>query len=725
MREKGHRVAGHSLVPLGNVDAGEVTGDELQYMAPNASAFGHWQAARQLTAMVRYGFSAPTHSLARYGFLDGSHCVFDYGCGRGDDLRGLAENGIEVAGWDPFYAPDRPIAPADIVNLGFVINVIEDPEERLAALTRAWSLARRLLVVSVMLANQNAPRGESYRDGILTRRGTFQKYFTQAEIRAYLVAALDEEPIPVAPGVLYVFRDKDAEQRFLVERHRSRRNLVKVVDRLQRERPSRPTRETRVSGPKAVEMAQAQYDACREPLGRLWSLWLDLGRAPEAGEVLPADLAALTATCGSLARALRMMRERGEIQDLERARAARVADLSVYLALMQFERRKPYRHLEPGLQRDITTLFGSYGAAQRAGLALLFQVVDTQAIADACQVAAEHGLGWLIQGESLQLHASLVEQLPALLRVYVGCAAVLYGDYRNADLVKIHIGSGKVSLMRYDDFAGQALPRMVERVKVKLRDQDIDWFAYGEDTGYPPPYLFHKSRYLNEEFPGYPEQVAFDESLEALGLCNLSGHGPDPRAFDNAMAARRWAVEGWHLVRTRTIPDLDAPCGRFLIYRQLVECGETQAQTGLPNLPQNPDSYSALLDLAVHILDPVIDWFGMIRLTYGFCSPVLAREIPGRIAPKLDQHAAHERNRRGLPVCPRLGAAADFIVDDEDMLDVARWVAVNTAFDRLYYYGPDLPIHVSYGPDHSRQIVEIRPTAAGRLVPRVVAGLAP
>ncbi len=234
MREKGHRVAGHSLVPLGNVDAGEVTGDELQYMAPNASAFGHWQAARQLTAMVRYGFSAPTHSLARYGFLDGSHCVFDYGCGRGDDLRGLAENGIEVAGWDPFYAPDRPIAPADIVNLGFVINVIEDPEERLAALTRAWSLARRLLVVSVMLANQNAPRGESYRDGILTRRGTFQKYFTQAEIRAYLVAALDEEPIPVAPGVLYVFRDKDAEQRFLVERHRSRRNLVKVVDRLQR-----------------------------------------------------------------------------------------------------------------------------------------------------------------------------------------------------------------------------------------------------------------------------------------------------------------------------------------------------------------------------------------------------------------------------------------------------------------------------------------------------------
>jgi len=77
----------------------------------------------------------------------------------------------------------------------------------------------------------------------------------------------------------------------------------------------------------------------------------------------------------------------------------------------------------------------------------------------------------------------------------------------------------------------------------------------------------------------------------------------------------------------------------------------------------------------------------------------------------------------GLPICPRLGAAVDFIVEDEDMREVARWVTANTPCDRLCCYGPGLPIHVSYGPDHSRQIVEMRPTAAGRLVPRVVASL--
>jgi hypothetical protein len=34
-----------------------------------------------------------------------------------------------------------------------------------------------------------------------------------------------------------------------------------------------------------------------------------------------------------------------------------------------------------------------------------------------------------------------------------------------------------------------------------------------------------------------------------------------------------------------------------------------------------PESYNALVELAEHVLDPVIDYFGMIRLTYGFCSP--------------------------------------------------------------------------------------------------------
>jgi hypothetical protein len=271
--DAGYRIEGHTLVPIGNLDgvAGEV--DDADPAATEAGEGGvlsgdlvglggalDWEAARHRTAMVRYGFSAPVQTLARHGFLDGRYRLFDYGCRRGDDVRGLRENGLTASAWDPYFAPDEPIAAADIVNLGFVINVIEDFDERLAALTRAWSLAERLLVVSVMLTNQNDPRGERFRDGVMTQRGTFQRYYTQSEIKAYLEQVLDEEPIPVAPGVLYVFRDKDAEQRFLVERYSRRRNPLRV--------PSMRTAPMPHGRPARRDRAAERYDAYREPLER-------------------------------------------------------------------------------------------------------------------------------------------------------------------------------------------------------------------------------------------------------------------------------------------------------------------------------------------------------------------------------------------------------------------------------------------------------------------------
>lgn len=107
----------------------------------------------------------------------------------------------------------------------------------------------------------------------------------------------------------------------------------------------------------------------------------------------------------------------------------------------------------------------------------------------------------------------------------------------------------------------------------------------------------------------------------------------------------------------------------------------------------------------------------MIRLTYGFCSPELSRKIPGRIAPKLDQHAACEWNRKGEPICSRLGAAADFIVEDEDMAEVARWIMANLPYDRLYYYGKDRPIHLSHSQNPAGEAWEMR-VAGERRVPR-------
>ena len=348
---------------------------------------------------------------------------------------------------------------------------------------------------------------------------------------------------------------------------------------------------------------------------------------------------------------------------LEAAHQLRRDDLLVYFALGLFEKRKPYRHLESNLQRDIKAFFVDYGSAQLMAKELLFQISDTELLNLACRDAASEGLGWHIEGVSLQLHSSLVERLPPILRIYIGCGAALYGDITSTDLVKIHIRSGKLTLMSFDDFDGKAVPKMVLRVKILLRQQEFNLFEYGAE--FEPTNLYLKSRFLNEENEAYSDQVAFDTQLEDLNIFDFSGYGPAPNEFDRKLKLARWEIHGISLVRSQSIPDLDDPCGRNFTYRDFIECGETQARTGLPNRPKEADTYTALYELATNILDPVIDYFGMIKLTYGFCSSALAKEIPGRISPGLDQHASHEKNRNGKLICERLGAACDFIIEDE------------------------------------------------------------
>jgi len=368
----------------------------------------------------------------------------------------------------------------------------------------------------------------------------------------------------------------------------------------------------------------------------------------------------------------------------------------------------------------VKAFFGDYTAAIQAGRELLFAVGQAEAIAKACREAAECGVGWLEEEEeSLQLPTDLIVQLPPILRTYISCGLRVYGDAGGADLIKVHSRSGKLTLVRFDDFVGRPLPRMIQRVKINLRVQDFEIFDYG--TFYTPPYLYQKSRFINEEFPNYAQQLAFDEALDSLNLFDLSGYGPKPEEFDAGLAHARWTIEHFRLVRSQAIPDLDAPCGRFFTYRQIIECGETQARTGIANLPKQPDTYTALYELATHILDPIIDYYGMVQLTYGFCAPELARLILGRIAPKLDQHAACEQNRLGRPICSRLGAAVDFLVEDEDMIEVGRWIAQALPFDRMYLYGPDKPLHLSYGPEQTRQVtLMLSRGQEGRLVPSTI-----
>lgn len=692
--QKGYKVVGHDLVPIGN-DESESSIDEI-------SSFD--RVERHRTALTRYGFSAPMQTLARFGLLDGAKTVFDYGCGRGDDLRNLAANNISASGWDPYYASDGVKQPADIVNLGFVINVIENLEERAEALRGAYSMANDVLVVSAMLASQQSVKGLPYGDGVLTGRNTFQKYYTQEGLRHYIADILQESPIPVGPGIFYVFKNKEAEQRFMYGRLENRRMLLRLA---YLSRPRKPSRQDR---------ALAKYEEHRTLLESLWQRCLEFGRTPDNDEIT--NLAEVKQHFGTVKAAARFIFSMKESADtyFHEAKRARMEVLTVYFAQLQFERKRPYRQLELRLQRDVRGFFGDYKSAIESARVLLFQLANPKVINEACADAATRGIGWYEDSQSLQLHTSMVPQLPPALRVYIACGTALYGDVSSADLIKIHIRSGKLTLMKFDDFENQPLPRMLERTKIKLREQDIDYYVYGDE--YEPPFLYRKSRYINEEYPRYADQVAFDETLESLVDLNSVDFGPNPDDCLKRLRERRWKIENFDLVRSTEVPCLDDMCGANFTYRALIECGKTQSSSGINNRPKDVESYNALYDLATHILDPVIDYFGSIRLTYGFCSNELRRLVKTRVAPDLDQHAAHEVKRTGQPVCGRLGAAVDFYVEDEDMEEVAEWIISQLPFDRLYFYGKDRPLHVSYGPAHASAAYRMVSTSPHRIAPR-------
>jgi len=168
------------------------------------------EVQRHKTAIGRPALSLPAKLLFQSGLVTDETSVLDYGCGRGDDVKFLKELGIPAVGWDPHFIPDPALlVPHDIVNLGFVLNVIEDPAERQTVLTDAYALTNKCLSVSVMLHSQNdTVTSIPHRDGQLTAKKTFQKYYEQIELEELISNQLSASPIAAAPGVFFIFKDE-------------------------------------------------------------------------------------------------------------------------------------------------------------------------------------------------------------------------------------------------------------------------------------------------------------------------------------------------------------------------------------------------------------------------------------------------------------------------------------------------------------------------------------
>lgn len=405
---------------------------------------------RHKTAIRRSGLSLPVKCILRDSLLDEARSLFDYGCGHGQDIDLLASMGFSCGGWDPMFRPATEKARADIVNLGYVINVIEDPMERREVLHQAWELCDEVLVVSALGVSEETEGANRvpYGDGALTARGTFQKHYLHTELRSYLQEHLPVDPVPAAPNIFYLFKSEEIRHQFLARRNR--RTLAIPKQRIS-------------------EQLFEQHKALLEPF---MAALAQLGRLPGPDEL--AEHVEIDAKFGSLKRAFQIVVRVTGKEPWAEITARRKEDLLVYLALARFGSRKPLTKLPVTIQRDIKAFVGTYQQAREEANALLFSVGNTEVIDQACRNARK---GCLVDNALIVARNDLAALSPTL-RVFEGCARAVLGEVDEANVVKLHRYSGKVSYLVCPDLEHDANPAVRLRIKVNLRTLDIDFFDY-------------------------------------------------------------------------------------------------------------------------------------------------------------------------------------------------------------------------------------------------------
>lgn len=485
------------------------------------------EISRERTAITRYELSSPFQALGKVGFLEGNFSVLDYGCGLRDDMQILQGQGLDVIGWDPNHFPEGEVAPRDIVNLGFVINVIEDRAERAEALRLAWSNAKKLLVVSAMIATERQiEKFTPYRDGVITSRNTFQKYYSQQDLREYIAETLECSPIAAGTGVFLVFRDFELEARYLEKKYTRRESWSRA-------KGVRRTAEQRLN-----ELIEANLEA----MEGYWLKALQLGRFPESSEFDGLD--ELVEVFGSRKKLERTAMQHFGDEVFLAAEKSRKEDLALVEALGRFRGRQTFKRMPDYLKRDVRHFFSRYRDLKEAADGLMESLTKTDQIQSAVVEFTESGNPCFYDGRGLHIHKAFVTELPVLLRAYIGCALQLYGDLEPIDLIKIHVESGKLSLMGYDNFDSSPLPLLRERIKVSLWNLRVDYFDYVDE--FVPTPLYQKSNFIDESFADYEKQRSFDEKLELYGFSpEHPSFGPRRAELDRQLREAGLEIRGY------------------------------------------------------------------------------------------------------------------------------------------------------------------------------------
>ncbi len=444
------------------------------------------EVERHRAAMTRIELSRPVRLAIECGIITPETTIFDYGCGIGGDVKRLQAAGYTCEGWDPYYFPDIELRSADIINLSYVINVIEDPDERDRVLLQAWELTKQVLIVAAQILVNELRGVLAYGDGILTKRNTFQKYYHQVELKEYIDRILTVDAIPLGLGIFLVFRDEYQAENFRAARFYARMSTPRVW------------------------IESKRFEDYQVQLAPLMEFVSQRGRIPIKGELN--GEAELIQEFGTLKRAFQIILTATEEADWDAIAYQRSLDLQIYLALAQFGQRRSLRKLSPAIRSDIKAFFGSYDEACIVADRLLFKIGEPGIIKQACQ---QSKIGKLLP-TALYIHISALNEIDPKLRLYEGCASRNIGGTEDANIIKFHTNKPCISYLYYPNFETIAHPALQWSMLIDLRDLSVKFRDYSEQENLP--ILHRKETFLSPNHPLYNKFAKLTKSEVKAGL---------------------------------------------------------------------------------------------------------------------------------------------------------------------------------------------------------------
>lgn len=474
---------------------------------------------RQRTALSRRDLSRPLSLALADGLLTQVDTVLDYGCGRGDDMRNLLGRGMTCSGWDPEHHPRGRRLPASVVNLGYVVNVIEDREERKRTLQEAWSLAEKALIVAAQLDVHSKLRyRETYEDGFVTRRDTFQKFYEQRELGEWINSVLGEASVPAGPGIFYVFRDPAARESFLASKYKRC-----------------------LTTPRARRGA-VLFEEHRLLLEPLMEFLATNGRLPHQSEF--ALYQEIQRKLGSLKRAFGIIAQVTGAAAWDEIKQQRSQELLIYLALARFGGRPTLSKLPFALQLDVRAFFSTYSKASQLADDLLFSAGDINKLNSACRAST---VGKLTPS-SLYVHTSAIPLLDSVLRVYEGCARAYIGSVEGANIVKLNHRWPQISYLAYPNFEREAHPALFASLIVPLRTFHIQYREYGASDN--PPILHRKETFVPSDHPFRNRFERLTRQEERLGLYEQTETIGTRQGWEEVLSSRGFRMAGHKVVKT-------------------------------------------------------------------------------------------------------------------------------------------------------------------------------